>query len=456
MSKNAIVIGGSIAGLFTAKALTRHFEHITIIERDEYPDEPTFRDGTPQARHAHIMLYAAQHAVNTYFPDLTAQMEAEGVDKIVWGRDSALYMPGAGWMPRPETDCVTFTCSRPRLEWMMRRSLLDHPQITFRTQVLCTGLVMDGDTVTGVNLHDKVTRQADVLHADLVVDASGRSSKTPEWLEALGYPTPKETVVNAYLGYATRWYREPEGFKADWKAIAAFANPRTGDNRSGLILRLENGLWSVVVYGANQDYPPTEEAGFMAFAKSLNVPEIYEAIQHAEPVTPIYGYRRTENRLRHYHQLKRRPENFIILGDAVCSFNPVYGQGMSVAGKEVMALDNLLSKRGIGKGFAAAFQKRLSATIQDAWLMATGSDLAYPGTDGTRPNAIMRKMQQYLDFIQMSLIGHDADFAYTFLRVLNMKARPFALMHPRFLFKALRANRAKPAPSVFVEKVTSS
>ena len=449
MSRTAIVIGGSVAGLFSAKALARHFDHVSIIERDTYPDDPVFRDGTPQAHHGHMMLAGGQEALDTYFPNIRKQMIQEGIQEIMWGRDAALMLPGSGWMPRVVTDSISFSCSRPRIEFMMHQSMIHDPKFTFHLNTSCTSLIMDGDKVIGVNIQDKATKIHDVIHADLVVDASGRSSRTPEWLESMNYSAPKETIVNAYLGYATRWYQESENFQADWRLMYILPNPKTGNNRALLIMRLENGLRSVVVYGANRDYPPTDEAGFEAYIKSINAPE--EIMKHAEPITPIYGYRRTENCLRHYHELKHRPENFIVIGDAVCGFNPVYGQGMSIAGRGAITLDKLLSERNLGKGFARTFQKRLYSALMGAWIMSTGADLAYPGTEGTPPNFITRNIQNYLNYIQESLFGTDEDYAATFNRVLNLKIHPASLLHPRFLLKSLRVNRYKVVRQKMVE-----
>jgi 2-polyprenyl-6-methoxyphenol hydroxylase-like FAD-dependent oxidoreductase len=179
--------------------------------------------------------------------------------------------------------------------------------------------------------------------ADLVVDASGRGSRAPDWLAALGYPRPPETTVKAFLGYASRWYTTPPGWTADWQVLTVVATPPAG-KRGGIIQTIDGHQWVVTLAGAARDHPPTDEEGFRTFARSLPSPELYQPIQQAEPISPIRGYRRTENRLRHYDRPGRWPAGFLVLGDAVCSLNPVYAQGMTVAALGALVLDRSLRR----------------------------------------------------------------------------------------------------------------
>ena len=227
----------------------------------------------------------------------------------------------------------------------MRRRLAALPQIEFLPGCEVTGLAgnKDGTAVSGVTVRSRSqTGTEDRIEADLVAVASGRNSRMPQWLEALGYPAPQETVVNALLGYATRMYRRPAGFEADWKGMFIQAAPpeRT---RGGVILPIEDGRWMVTLGGGGGDYPPTDDQGFLEFARNLVTPKLYDAIQQAEALSPITGYRATENRLRHYERLSSFPENCIVVGDAACCFNPVYGQGMTTAALGAMLLGSATS-----------------------------------------------------------------------------------------------------------------
>ncbi|MBC8171984.1 MAG: 2-polyprenyl-6-methoxyphenol hydroxylase-like oxidoreductase, partial [Anaerolineae bacterium] len=283
------------------------------------------------------------------------------------------------------------------------------------------------------------------IQADLVVDCSGRESKLTDWLTSLGYMAPPEEVIDAHVGYATRWYKEPPNFKADWLMMGTFPRPDQGIKRAAAILRVEDGQWSVIANGADRDYPPTDEAGFLEFIKGVPTPEIAELIQQAEPITPIYGYRATENRLRHYEKMTARPENVIAMGDAVCNFNPAYGQGMSVAGIEAGVLNEMLKQGELTPGFAGKFHRRIYSSIGDAWLLATGGDLVYPDTTGPRPGMAARIVQKYMNRMITVVTPHDTQAATTFLRVMQMNTRPVALLSPVFMFKTLRYSLVKPA-----------
>lgn len=229
-------------------------------------------------------------------------------------------------------------------------------------------------TITGVRVSFRNEPEAEIL-TNLVVDASGRNSQTPQWLEELGYKSPQQTVINSFLGYASRWYHPPEGFQADWKVLLVGSKPPK-DTRSAVLYSVEGNRWIVTLIGVGRDYPPTDEAGFLDFAQSLRSPILYQAIKDAQPISPIYGYKRTENSLRYYEKLSRLPEGLIMVGDAVCAFNPVYGQGMTTAALGALTLDECLSKQlskqsqGNLIGFPRYFQKQLSKAISVPWLMA--------------------------------------------------------------------------------------
>ena len=210
-----------------------------------------------------------------------------------------------------------------------------------------------------------------------MVVADGRNSRLPDWLAALGYEPPQETVVNSFQGYASRLYRPPAGFEADWKALYIQQAP-PADPRGGVVSPVEGGLWLVSLIGGDGDYPPTDEAGFLDFARSLRSPALYEAIAEAEPLTPIVGQRATENRLRHYDRLGRLPEGVVVVGDAVCAFNPVYGQGMTAAAIGAEVLDRWLrgesSRRSPGRG--RVFQHALAQATAAAWQLSTARTTA--------------------------------------------------------------------------------
>lgn len=447
---HAIVIGGSVAGLLAARVLTDHFTRVTIIERDRLPENPEFRKGAPQARHAHALLGRGQAIMEQLFPGMIQELRAKGGVTMNMGHDFALYIQGA-WC-RPFTSAIVNTgASRPLLEYILYHRLATHPQVQLliEQEVLGLGIDASGKRVTGVHLRERGegTHRETFLPADLVVDASGRDSHTPTWLAQLGFPTPAETTVNAFPGYATRIYRQPANFSAKWKGLYLMPMAPT-HTRGGVILPMEADAqgprWQVTLIGMAKDYPPTDEAGFLEFARTMPSLRLYDAIKDAEPLTAPYGYRRAENRLRYYEKLPRYLEGLLVCGDAVYALNPVYGQGMTVAALGSLVLDDCLkahykrAPQGEIAGLAQQFQKKLAAVIAAPWQLATGQDLGWSTTEGgQQPTAVTRLIQRYFRQV-LSVLPHNTVVAEAFFHVQNMIKPPSSLFAPGILWQVWR------------------
>lgn len=268
------------------------------------------------------------------------------------------------------------------------------------------------------------------------MDASGRNSSLPKWLEDLGYQSPEKTVINSFLGYASCWYQRPEKFNADWQGLTVMSKP-PGNGRGGVLYPVEGNRWVVTLGGIGRDYPPNDAVGFLDFARSLRSPVIYDVIKDAQPISPVYSYRRTENRLCHYEKLSKLPEGLVAVGDAVCAFNPVYGQGMTVAALGAISLDACLHQqfrrnKGSLKGLTRRFQKRLAQVNANPWLMATREDFRWSITDGGQPDAMTRLMHGYIDQVLQLSIDHPAVYQ-TFGEVVHMVKPPGALFQPSIL-----------------------
>ncbi len=444
-SSHAVVIGGSLAGLLSARVLSDHFSRVTVIERDVYPELPEARRGVPQAYHLHALLQRGKQIMERFFPGLCEELVADGAPVLDVANDIAWLTPG-GWGVRFPSKMAAISFSRSLLDWHVRRRVRQIPNVTFIEGCDVEGLVARGDVVSGVTLRfDEDGKQT--LPADLVVDASGRRSRAPKWLESLGFEAPPETVINARLGYASRLYRGVGKF--DKGAAGAFIQAAPPHHkRGGIIFPIENGLWILTIVGGDCDYPPSDEAGFLEFVRSLRSPIIYDAVKNAVPVTPVHTYRATENRRRHYEQLKRMPERFVVIGDAACAFNPVYGQGMSTAaiGAEMFAA--LLGKRrGDLKGLASQFQRELARRNAAPWTMATGEDYRYEGTEGGRPDRMTRFMHGYLNYV-MQLSSKDVRVRRVLLEAFNLLIAPTALFRPSILFKVIvQALKSEKAPA---------
>jgi flavin-dependent dehydrogenase len=402
--RHAVVVGGSLAGLLAARVLSDHFDRVTLLERDRFSETPAARKGLPQGRHAHALLERGRRIMERFLPGLTGDLVRAGAEPLDFTRDVA-WMSPYGWYVRLPGDLLLLASTRDLIDWGVRCRVAVLPNVCIRQGAHVAGLIRgpgDGARVTGVRLRsraadDEVDYCGVELAADLVVVADGRSSRLPEWLSELGYEPPEETVVNSFQGYASRLYRPPAAFASDWKALYIQQAP-PGDPRGGLVSPVEGGRWLVSLVGGDGDYPPCDEAGFLAFARSLRSPALYEAIAAAEPLTPIAGQRATENRLRHYDRLGRSPDGVVAVGDAVCAFNPVYGQGMTTAALGAEVLDRWLreksSHRGPGRG--RVFQRRLARATAAAWQLSAGADYCFRTTDGPPQGRVARLTGGYL------------------------------------------------------------
>jgi 2-polyprenyl-6-methoxyphenol hydroxylase-like FAD-dependent oxidoreductase len=331
--------------------------------------------------------------------------------------------------------------TRPMLDLHVRRRLSSDSRVKIMDNTDVLRLVPDGnkDRVAGVLIcarHSESDRRvATELRADLVVDTTGRASRAPRWLNDLGYVVPEETVVDAHLGYASRLYRIPDDFTRDWKcAYVQSAPPQR--NRGAILFEVEGNRWLVTLLGGGRDYPPSDEVGFLEFARSLPVSMIYDAMCAAEPITPIKTHRGTENRLRHFERAKKLPENFVLLGDAVCAFNPVYGQGMTIAALGALTLRNTLREEASLRGLSRRFQKRLGKVNKAPWLLATGEDYRYPETKGHGAGLMTKFMHRYMNQV-LKLATQSVAVRRVLLRAFSMLVPPTALLHPRIAFRVL-------------------
>ena len=321
---HAVVIGGSMAGLLAARVLSEHFERVTVIERDKLIDVAEPRKGVPQGRHVHALLAGGAAILRTYFPDLYAALAQDG-SVPVDTTDIRRYQLGmrVAAVPSP---VKTLWQSRPFLEQHVRDALSARNTVQFLDRCSVTRLKTSDERITGVVLqHHSGQQRVEELAASLVVDASGRGSRAPQWLASLGYGQVEETSVKIDVGYASRIYRCPNQLPTDWKVLIVLGAP-PDNKRAGVIFPIEGGYWMVTLAGWLRDYPPDDDDGFLEHARSLARQDLYEAIKEAEPITSIAVYRYAANRWRHYDRMSRLPEGFIVMGDAVCAFSPVYGQ----------------------------------------------------------------------------------------------------------------------------------
>lgn len=440
-NEHAVVIGGSMAGLLAARVLSERFGRVTVVERDGFPAGPNFRKGVPQSRHQHIFLPRGRRIAERLFPGIEDELVSSGAEVMDVADDGSWLTP-AGPAPRFRSGVALIGCTRDLIEWTVRGRVASLPNVRFLERTEVTGLLTGPEgRVAGVGFRLRDGNGAgsgESLNADLVVDASGRNSNAPRWLEELGYAPPEETTINAHPGYATRLFERPEASGRNWKFVLVQTAP-PAHNRGGVLSPVEGGRWMCSLIGLGGDHPPTDEEGFAEFARSLRSPTLYEAIEDAVPVSPIHGYREIENKRRRYEKLARQPDNLLVIGDAVCSFNPVYGQGMTTAALGAELLDECLSerRRGALTGLSRRFHKKLAKVNAAPWLLATGEDLRVRGTEGGRAGLSTRLTHRYMDRV-LSLSLRDLHVRRTFLEVFGMLKPPTALFGPAVAAKALR------------------
>ena len=439
---HAVVIGGSMAGILTAQALSERFDRVTVIERDRLPEGPEARKGVPQARHLHAFWAGGLKVVEGMLPGVRDELVAAGGVPLGFPTDMAWLTIANRWTQRFPSTQYLVSATRTLLEWTVRNRVQQTANIVFLEEHEVTSLEQaPSGAITGLTLRDRCAGSTFKLSSDLLVDASGRGSKLPEWLEALGLPTPEESVIDSHLGYATRVYDVPEGLDVDWKGVYV-QNSAPQEPRGGIMFPVEGNRWVLTLVGAERDYPPTDEDGFLAFAESLRHPILADAIRAAVPASPIWGYRRTANRWRHYEKLQM-PTGLLAIGDSLCAFNPVYGQGMTVAAKEVDVLRGLLqgcrSSEDLPRTLRGA-QRAIAARVKGPWMLATGSDLRYPSTVGATQTPVDRLVNKYLDRV-LGAVADDPVVNAAFLRVLNLIDEPTALFSPRVAVRALRPQR---------------
>lgn len=441
--RRALVMGGSIAGLAAAAVLSRHFDEVTVVERDVLDDAASLRKGTPQAQHLHALLVRGIEGFEALLPGTKAELEANGAVALQYGKSFQWYHEG-GFKAPYEGGAIALAQSRPLLESVIRRKVkaLRNVRIVDGTELLGLARRPDGRGVSGARIRPRREGAAEeVLEADLTVDATGRGSRAGRWLEEIGFPAPTTSEIRVDVGYASRTYARPENDPYPWRALFIFGT-RAEQGRVGAISAIEGGRWTVVLGGILRDYPPSDEAGFLEFASSLPHSGIRDFMAAQKPISDIVTYRFPSHLRRHFEKLSRVAEGFVAIGDAVASFNPIYGQGMTTAILGAEALDESLraARRELGPrnvdGLSQRHHSAIARAIEVPWSMSTGEDLANPGVKGPRP-LVFPLMRAYVERVH-ALAQRDSAITRTFYDVMHMLKPPSALFHPRVLLPVAR------------------
>jgi 2-polyprenyl-6-methoxyphenol hydroxylase-like FAD-dependent oxidoreductase len=425
----AVVVGAGVAGLVTAGVLADAFAHVTVVERDPLPDDPAVRRGVPQGEHVHVLQEAGRATFEDLFPGFGAELLSAGGLVIDALSDFAHYEKG-GFLADGRTRLPMFCATRPLFEQVVRRRVADLDGVTLRSGCQFTEYVDDGPAaVRGVRLRDGDAEPVQ-LDAELVVDATGRTSRTPAWLEANGYPTPEVEEVHIDLAYSTVAIDRP----ADDRS-ALFVPPDPPRTRGMGMFPVEDDRWLVTMAGVHGDHPPTEPAELTAFAERLPVDRAQQLLDGREWVSDgITHYRFPTNRRRRYEAFDRFPEGLLVVGDAICSFNPIYGQGMSVAALEALLVHHALASGGRER-LALRFFERAEPVVDSPWSIAVGGDFEFPQTRGPKPPGT-DLFNRYVARL-MSKAQSDGRLREALYRVFMMERPPTSLLRPSVAWRVL-------------------
>ncbi|MDX3850129.1 FAD-dependent oxidoreductase [Streptomyces sp. AK02-01A] len=433
--QHAVVLGAGMAGLLAARVLADRYGLVTVIERDILPPSAGHRRGVSQGRHGHSLLARGIEVLEELFPGFSDEMTARGGLRADLQGQTRWYNEGLLLRQAP-IGLDALLGSRPLLESLVRDRLRAMDNIRFTDGCEAVGLIagQDGERVTGLRVvSGEPGSEERSVSADLVVDATGRGARGPVWLAELGYPVPERDSVRIGLRYATRHFRRrPEDVDGDLGVIVAVTDDI---RRGGVMLAQENDRWLVTVHGYLDEEPPLDLEGFRDFAARLAVPDIHEVIRDAEPIGEAVAFRFPAGTRHHYERLERFPEGYLVVGDAMCSFNPVYAQGMTVAALEAVLLRDCL-RDGTAKLAPRFFEQ--AARISDAlWDVVVGGDLRYPEVEGPRTE----QLEQVHAFMAQvhAAASRDPEVGRVVVRLISLLEGPEALMDPAFVQRVMAA-----------------
>jgi 2-polyprenyl-6-methoxyphenol hydroxylase-like FAD-dependent oxidoreductase len=440
LGQRAVVLGASMGGMLAARVLADFYQTVTVVERDVLPDDPTNRRGVPQGRHAHALLRRGGQIIDELFPGILNELVAAGAPVLDDGDLSKIWMSVAGHQlirvgtARDQQAMTMYAPSRPFLECHVRRRLRAVPNVTILSGLDAAAMTSSADRnrVTGVRVVNRDSGAEQELTADLVIDAMGRGAHTPNLLESLGYGRPVEEHIVMRTCYVSQPLRIPHGTVERLVAVGAAPGRPTGM----FLLGYENDTWIFTVFGMVGHEPPGDLAGMLSFAQEYTPAHVLAAVRAAEPLGEVIRHRMPSSQWRRYDKMRRFPQGLLVCGDAICSFDPIYGQGMTVSALDAVALRDCLVR---GRhDLARRYFRAAAKSIGVAWRMGAGSDLAFPEVQGRR-SLSMRASNRLADWV-LTACESDAVVVEKFFRVNNFIDPPVRLMHPSFISRVAAVN----------------
>jgi flavin-dependent dehydrogenase len=434
-----------MAGLFAARVVSGHFDHVILIDRDDIPNTAIVRAGIPQGNHLHALLPGGLAIAQELFPGLARDLEAAGAVRCMAGQDFFAFRPEgksyamALYQPEPKPVGIVYFMSRPLLEHCVRGRVEALSNVDARYKSLVRAPLTDTDRVVGVVLDD-----GEQVRADLVVDATGKNACSIRWLSALGYEAPAESVVKCDFAYASAVLRPPDPAAIGGVGFFVLPDPNSQHSTRGAYLaRIEDDLWLAGLGGRFNDFPPVDLDGWRAFGRSLSWPVWDEFVGTAELVTQPAPFRFPRSVRRHFERLERFPDGLMLLGDSVCYYNPVYGQGMSAAACQARALGELLEQRSGGSrnitGLALEFFPAAYEVTRTPWALAAAADFQDSRTVGDFPTEELDSLAKFLTL--STLADNDPEAARLAADLVTLTRPLSALDEPAW------SERLSPSPT---------
>jgi hypothetical protein len=455
--KRAFVIGAGIGGLSAAAALAAHFGQVVVVERDPVERDPLpsgvrTRPGTAQDRLPHALLAGGFAALAALFPGLAEDLQQAGARVADIGLDSLIEPAGGAALPRRKLCIHTHLQSRPLLEAVLRTRLHQLDNVVLRDANRVLEIVADRTgQVAGVCVETREGKR-DVLSGCLVVDASGRGLPALEFLKAHGRPLPDETTLRVDLTYGAALYSFAPGHEPDFK-LAITDPPAPEGTRGGMLFMRELGLWDVLLASRGDDLVPLDEPAFLDWARSLNTPTLYDAVRRGRRESEVTRFGFAESRRRHFARIRDFPAGLLPLGDAICQFNPIHNQRMTVAAQQALLLRSLLdgptgadgSLTELGMTFLAGSDE----LVDTPWSLSEALDLVYPQTRGTRPADLQQRLKYQAGL--NSLAALDVAVQKLLVEVTHL-LKPHSALHTpelkRRVHEALQRQQAQQQPQL--------
>lgn len=435
--KRAIVIGGSIAGKLSARVLSEFFEEVVVVEKDMSSEKSIPRRSVPQSSQGHVLLKRGEEILEELFPGIIAEMVREGSTRSDFAGNITWFHHGSQKI-KYESDVTIVQQSRPFLESHVNRRLNQYTNIKFFRGFKAKGLIVNGQNeLKGIQLEKSDGNVFEML-GDIIIDASGAGSRTPQWLEEIGFGRPPKSEVKIDLFYGSRVYKTLTLDSYDWHSLLIYPNP-PGVPRGGSISPIEGGKFLVTLLGYGINSVPHEHTTFLHYAKSLDQPGLYEAIKNGIPESEIKIYRFPALRRFHYEKMTQLPDGLLVIGDAICRIDPAFAQGMTLAAMEAMALRELLSKCSDKKKLTFNYYRKVNRIIKIPWLIALTEDYRFLSTVGKKPAGL--PLLQWSVKKVMQACSHNKRVYRHFMDVLHLKAHPVSLIKPRILMDVLKKNK---------------